>query len=292
MSRAIKIAACVKRVLDSTVPLHVADGAVQQDVPWPILHVAGGDRAALDQALELRGRVGGSVMAVSVGGAEAVGALRFCLARGADRALHVQRPDDLDPMGTAVAVARAFAREPIDLLLCGGRSGDGASGQFPAVLAAELDWPLVTGVVGVTVEGDRGLLVERRVERGDRETVRCPLPAVLAVEATCSEPRYVSVRARRRAGSLPIQEINGDGGGAPPWQLIALEAAKPRPRRVSGPDPKLSAMDRVAHLLSGGVKQKRSGEFVEGSPDSVAADIVRFLEERGFVSPREGRPGA
>jgi electron transfer flavoprotein alpha/beta subunit len=284
------IVVCVKQVPDTTVPLRLLNGAVRQEAPWPIVRVGAADRAALDEALNLRSRLGGTVTAISAGETEAVDALRFCLARGADRAVHVRHTDALDPVGTATAVATALLGERTDLVLCGGRSGDGASGRFPAELAARLDWPLVTAVAGLTVERELWLRVERRVDRGDREIVRSPLPAVLAVEATLAEPRYVSVRARCHADSLPIEEVPSDGTAVARCELLALELPKPRPRRVGGPDAQLPAMDRLAHLLGGGIQQKQAAAFVEGNPGAVVAEIMRFLEERGFVRAQEGHP--
>lgn len=284
----MRIAACVKQLLDTTVPLRLLNGVVSQEAPWPITRVGAADRAALDEALSLRARLGGIVIAISAGDGDAVDALRFCLARGVDRALHACRSDPFDPVQSATAVAKTLLREGIDLVLCGGRSDDGASGRFPAELADRLDWPLVTAVASLTVERGPWLQVERRVERGDREIVRSPLPVVLAVDGTLAEPRYVSVRARRQASSLFIEEVPFEGGGAGPYELLGLEMPKPRPRRVAGPDARLSAMDRVAHLLSGGLQQKQAGTFVEGTPGTAAAEIVRFLEERGFLRTRKG----
>ena len=285
----MRITVCVKQVPDTTLPLRVVDGVVRQVARRPIAQPGLADCAALEAALALRARMGGEVTAVSVGEVEAAEALRFCLARGVDRALHVRRADRLDPVGAARAVVRAFAAVSVDLVMSGAASGDGSSGLFPAVMAEGLGWPLVTGVAAVAAEEadrrepGRWLTVERRLERGDREVVRCPLPAVLAFDGKGVEVPYLALRARRRAARLPIEEIPGEGGDATACELVALEAPRPRPKRRGGPDAQLSAMDRLSHLLTGGIQQKRNGEFVEGSPAAVAAEIVRFLEQRGFV---------
>jgi electron transfer flavoprotein beta subunit len=186
-------------------------------------------------------------------------------------------------------VVCALAAAPVDLVTSGAASGDGASGLFPAVVAAALGWPLVTGVAAVAVENadaeqaDQWLTVERRLERGDRETVRCPLPAVLAADGAGVEIPYLALRAIRRAARLPIEQVSQEGSDAAGCELLALEAPRPRPKRTSGPAAGASAMDRLSHLLSGGVQRKQSGEFVEGTPSAVAAEIVRFLEQRGFL---------
>jgi len=285
----MRIAVCVKQVLDSGVPLRVVDGVVRQEAPWPIAHLGAADRAALEEGLKLAGKLAGVVTAISAGQEAAAAALRFCLARGAGRAVQVARGDDLDPVATALAVSDLLAGGSFGLVLCGGESGDGGSGRFPAELAARLDWPLVTAVAAVTLDSD-GLKLERRIERGDREVVRCGLPAVLAVDPILAEARYVSVRARRVAANEPIDLFRGEVSGVDVIgdELIALEPAKPRPKRTSGPAAGLSAMDRLAHAITGGVQQKQSGGFVEGPPATVAAEILRFLEERGFTGERRG----
>jgi len=285
----MRIVVCVKQVLDTTLPLRVVDGVVRQVARRPIARLGLADCAALESALALRVRVNGEVTAVSAGAAEAAEALRFCLARGADRALHVRHADRLDPVGAGRVVVRALAARPVDLVMSGAASGDGASGLFPAVVAAGLGWPLVTGVAAVTVENagprqpERWLTVERRLERGDRELVRCPLPAVLATDGAGTEIPYLALRAVRRAARMPIEEVEDEVGDTPGCELVALEAPRPRPKRTSGPAAGASAMDRLSHLLSGGVQRKQSGEFVEGTPSAVAAEIVRFLEQRGFL---------
>jgi electron transfer flavoprotein beta subunit len=284
----MRVVACVKQVLDTTVALRVVDGAVRQEAPRPIVQLGAADRAALEAALALG--AGDPVTAVSIGEAEAVDALRFCLARGAGRALHVVRAGGLDPIGAATAVVRALEGAVVEVVVCGAASGDGGSGLFPAVVGAELGWPLVTNVVAIARADGGRLRVERRLEHGDREVVRCPLPAVLAVEAAAAEPRYVSLAALRRAARARIETIQADGAGAASGcEILALELPKPRPRRGSGPDARLSAMDRLNHLMTGGLQQKRSGGLVEGSPQTVAGEVVRFLAERGFVDARTRR---
>jgi hypothetical protein len=97
------------------------------------------------------------------------------------------------------------------------------------------------------------------------------------------EARYISVRALHGATERPIETTRSDGNPGGSDELLALEPAKPRPKRVSGPDARLSAMDRLAHLVTGGVQQKQSGAFTEGPADTVADEIIRYLQDKGFV---------
>ncbi len=284
------VAVCVKQVLDATVPLRVVNGAAVQDAPRPVSRLGAADRAAIEQALALRRQFGGTVTVLSVGEAEAGEALRMALARGADRAVHIARRDDLDPVRAAEAVGGVLDADRPRLVLCGGASGDGGSGQFPAELAVRLGWPLVTAVAALAVDTPMELRLERRVERGDRELVRCPLPAVLAVDPVLAEGRYVSVRALRAAAARPVEERSSDAPADAEARCarMALESPRPRPKRSGGPAAGASPMDRLSHAITGGVQQKQSGGFVEGSADAVAAEIVRFLREKGFLAGRGG----
>jgi electron transfer flavoprotein beta subunit len=284
------VAVCVKQVLDATIRLQVANGVVVQDAPRPVSRVGAADRAAVEQALALRRQFGGTVMALSVGEDEAREALRVPLARGVDRAVRIARPDALDPVAAAAAVAGVLGSTRVALVLCGGASGDGGSGKFPAELAARLDWPLVTAVAALVAETPTAVRLERRIERGDRELVRCPLPAVLAVDPALAEGRYVSVRALRVAAAQPIEAYTVDDprDERAQGQRPVLEPPRPRPKRSSGPAAGASPIDRLSHAITGGVQQKPSGGFVEGPADAVAAEIIRFLREKGFLVGRGG----
>ncbi len=279
---------CVKWGLDTSVSLRVVNGTVEQDAPRRIEQLAAADRAALEGALTFRAARSEPVTAIAVGEANAAQALRYCLARGVDRAVQLQTSAPDDPRAAAGAVARRLAESDVDLVWCGGRSGDGGSGRFSAELAARLDWPLLTGVAAVSLTPDGQLRVERRLERGDREIALCRPPAVFAVDVTFAAGRYVPLYALRRAAKAALEVVRDTAEPDGLCERIALEPARPRPKRVAGPDAKLSAMDRLGHLLSGGVKQKRNSEFVEGTPEEIAAEIVRFLESKGFVGKPKG----
>jgi electron transfer flavoprotein beta subunit len=136
--------------------------------------------------------------------------------------------------------------------------------------------------------------VHRKLERGAREVVRLPLPAVLGLETGLAEPRYPALPAFMEAlqASIPVLRLPGAGASTLPVHTPdALEVRcpqttvgppRPRPRVVFAPDYHLPPEERIAQILTAGMPRK-AGVLLEGSPSELAARLVAFLRERGFV---------
>jgi electron transfer flavoprotein alpha subunit len=140
------------------------------------------DAAAVHHAATLRDRVGGEVIAMTMGPPQAEAALRTCLALGADRCIHLS--DRVfavaDTIGTARTLALAIERERgVDLVVAGRKTLDSETWQVPPEVGAFLGWPHLTSVVETTVDGGR-LRATRETEDG-HETYDLPTPAVLSV---------------------------------------------------------------------------------------------------------------
>ncbi len=165
------------------------------------------DIRALLKAVDLRKTQGGEVVALTMGPPQARAALEYCLALGADRAVHlVDRAfAGSDTLATARALALALKREGYDLILCGRHSTDAETGQVGPEVAELLDLPQVTGARTVTVTA-KTLLVERETDSGF-ETVECPLPALLSATEDLAPERFPSKADREKAKEKPIQEV-------------------------------------------------------------------------------------
>jgi len=160
------------------------------------------------------------------------------------------------------------------------------------ILSEYLGIPAVTRVVKTELCGPALLRVQRRLEKGDREILECPLPAVLAVDHLIAEPRYVSVNAQLIADRLAVPAWELSDLGLKPaelearTQLQALEPPRPRPKRIQAPDASMSADQKINLLLSGGIAQDRKkggSDIVKGKPDQVAEEIVKFFKEKGLL---------
>ncbi|HEY4413028.1 MAG TPA: electron transfer flavoprotein subunit beta/FixA family protein [Gaiellaceae bacterium] len=154
-------------------------------------------------AVEEAVRIGGEVVVLTLGPAEAEEQLRDCMAIGADRGILLQTNEEWDAQSTAGAIVDAIrAEEPFDLILFGNESADAAGFQVGIRVAHALGLPVVTGLKKIEVHGTR-VRCERDVG-GARDVYEAPLPAVLSVLEGLNLPRYPSVPGRLRAKSKPL----------------------------------------------------------------------------------------
>jgi electron transfer flavoprotein beta subunit len=289
----VKIAVCVKEVLDSRLPLQVAAGAeVSQLGTEPVTLINPADRAALEIALRIREETPPSRVEVySVCERRQEGALRFAVARGADHAERVT-PDDTNsiPPCTALLLAERFRAENFDLICCGDETLDNASAVVGPVLAELLDLPQVTGVIRLREWSSEKLLVERALERGDRELVELPLPALITVRTEAAEPRYVSMRRLQHAESrtIPVWRKNGTDPrrSAPRWAK-AEKHVPPRARvkKKFAPDANLPPAERVKLIMSGGITSRpgQNGSVLDGDPDYLSEQLFKFLKHHEMI---------
>ena len=154
-------------------------------------------------AVEEAVRIGGEVVVLTLGPAEAEEQLRDCMAIGADRGILLQTSEEWDAQSTAAAIVDAIrAEEPFDLILFGNESADAAGFQVGIRVARALGLSVVTGLKKIEVSEGR-MRCERDVG-GARDVYEAPLPAVLTVLEGLNLPRYPSVPGRLRAKSKPL----------------------------------------------------------------------------------------
>jgi electron transfer flavoprotein beta subunit len=157
-------------------------------------------------AVEEAVRIGGEVVVLTLGPAEAEEQLRDCMAIGADRGILLKTTEEWDAQSTAAAIVDAIrGAEPFDLILFGNESADAAGFQVGIRVAHALGLPVVTGLKKIEVDGTR-VRCERDVG-GARDVYEAPLPAVLTVLEGLNLPRYPSVPGRLRAKSKPLDVV-------------------------------------------------------------------------------------
>jgi electron transfer flavoprotein beta subunit len=205
----MKIIVTVKQVPDPDIPpTHFkVDEAARKVVPpagvAPVMN--GYDANALEAALLLKEKHGGTVTVLTMGGAEARDTLKRAIAMGADSAIHVNDPAlvDADSALTATVLAAAIKKTgEFDLILSGRQASDTDAGQVPLGLAELLGLPSVAPAVAIEPAGD-GLRVHRMIEDG-YQVVEVGLPAVVAVSSEIGEPRYPPLRGIMAAGRAQI----------------------------------------------------------------------------------------
>jgi electron transfer flavoprotein beta subunit len=167
------------------------------------------DLHAVEQGIRLKEAAGdGEVVLVSMGPGKALESLRKGLAMGADRAVLVsdEALAGSDLVATSKVLAKAIEGESPDLVLFGQQATDGDGAVLWAAVAERLRMPVVSQISELEVSGD-SLTAKRQTEHG-YDTIRTPLPAVLAVADSLNEPRYPSLKGIMGAKKTP-QETKG-----------------------------------------------------------------------------------
>jgi electron transfer flavoprotein beta subunit len=203
------------------------------------------DAYALEEALELKSAHGGEVIVLSAGPARVAQAIREALAKGADRAIHLEHdsPAALDPGQVARLLAVPLQQEKPDLILAGLQSDDLGHGQTGVILAELLGLPHATIVMGVE-KTQTGIRVKRELENGWFQHMSMPLPALVTIQSGIKKLRYATLMGIKQAKSKEVRRVpaGADGDAIP---SIAVEVL-----RVFPP-----VSTRQAQLFTGDAKQ-------------------------------------
>jgi electron transfer flavoprotein beta subunit len=166
------------------------------------------DAYALEEALQLKEKHGGEVIALCAGPARATQTIREALAKGADRAIHIEEENlsSLDTLSLAKMLAKAAEAEKADLILTGLQSDDLGYGQTGVVLAELLGLP--HGTIIMQVEKQDGTIrVKRELEDGWFQHVQMPLPAVLTIQSGINKLRYATLMGIKKAKNKEIKKL-------------------------------------------------------------------------------------
>jgi len=166
------------------------------------------DAYALEEALQLKEKHGGEVIALCAGPARASQTIREALAKGADRAIHIEEENlnSFDTLGLAKLLAKAVQAEQPDLVLTGLQSDDLGYGQTGVVLAEILGLPHGTIIMAVE-KTDGGIRVKRELENGWFQNVEMPLPAVLTIQSGINKLRYATLMGIKKAKTKEIKRL-------------------------------------------------------------------------------------
>jgi electron transfer flavoprotein beta subunit len=217
----MNVLVCVKRV--PATAGHIALSADGQEIDTRYLGftVSPHEECAVEEAVRLIEKHGGSSTVLTLGPEAAIDQLRDAMALGIERAILLETDGrEWDPVATAAAIVEAIESEraagrSYDLVMFGNESADSAGYQIGVRVADGLDLPCVTGIKALEIS-DGAALVRRQTEAG-WETAELPLPAVLTVKEGINLPRYPSLPGRLKAKKKDIERIK------PHWQDGGLE---------------------------------------------------------------------
>lgn len=209
------------------------------------------DAYALEEGLQLKEKLGGEVIVISVGPERALQTIREALAKGADRAIHVATEERgaMDSYGTAQYLAKAIEPESPELVLAGLQSDDLGYGQTGVILAEMLGFSHAT-IVMETEPREGAIRVKRELENGWFQYVALPLPAVLTVQSGIKKLRYATLMGIKKAKSKQVKSI-------PAASLGVNTATKMTIKRVYAPQ-----RSKETQMLSGSA-QETARQLVE-----------------------------
>ena len=260
----MKIAVCIKqvptrewqpRLNDANTWIREQDASYEMNEP---------DAYALEESLRLKEKHGGEVVVCSAGPARVAQVVREALARGADRAIHVE--DDglgsADAFVVADALAGAMRDEKFDLVLTGLQSDDQGFAQTGVVLAERLGLPHATiimevqvDVPGVPGESTVALRVKRELEGGWFQWIVMPLPAVLTIQSGINQLRYATLKGIMGAKKKEIRRVAPAAAFVPRQKIVSLYVPE----------------------------KGKNTQMIAGSPAEAAKELVRRLREEARI---------
>jgi electron transfer flavoprotein beta subunit len=217
----MNVLVCVKRVPATAGHIALSADAQEIDTRYLGFTISPHEECAVEEAVRLVEKLGGSSTVLTLGPEAAIDQLRDAMALGIERAILLETDGrEWDPVATAAAIVEAIEAEraagrSYDLVMFGNESADSAGYQIGVRVADALDLPCVTGIKALEV-ADGKAIVRRQTEAG-WETAELPLPAVLTVKEGINLPRYPSLPGRLRAKKKEIERIK------PQWQDGGLE---------------------------------------------------------------------
>jgi electron transfer flavoprotein beta subunit len=236
---------------DAPLKLNEAGTWIREDVSYEVNEP---DAFALEEALRQKEKHGGEVVVITAGPARAMQVLREALAKGADRAIHLEDNAfvGLDAYNTARAIAAAID-EKFDLIFTGLQSDDYGYAQTGVILAQILGLPHATIIMQIE-KTEAGIRVKRELEAGFFQFVDMPLPAVLTIQSGINKLRYATLIGIKQAKAKPLRKVT----------LAEVQSA------MGG------NLQKIEKLYV--PEKSKNTEFLEGSAAEVAKKLVEKLK--------------
>jgi len=263
----MNIIVCIKRVPDTTeADIFIDKSGKDIDKSGLVFDLNEWDSYAIEEAILLKEKLGGTVTVLSMGGEEVNESLRKCLAMGADDAIRLADPafNGSDGFATAKVLAEAISKIPYDLILTGTQAEDDGYGQVGAAVAELLGIPHASLVNRLEVH-EKKVKARRELEGGLEEVVEVDLPALLTIQTGINEPRYVSIMGIRKVAKKEIKALRASD--------LNLKQEEVGP---SGSDIRL---EKVFLPPVG-----EGAEILEGKPEEVALRVFNILKDKGGLA--------
>jgi electron transfer flavoprotein beta subunit len=262
----LDIVVCVKHVPETAeAELKIDASGKTIDKAGLVFDINEWDDYALEEAVRIKEKLGGTVTAITIGPQDSESTLRKCLARGADKAIRLtdQKFEGSDAYATAKILHSVIKTLHYDLILLGAQAGDTGNAATGPILAELLGIPHATMVKKIELAQNTAK-INRELEGGLEEQLEIRLPALFAVSTGINEPRYVSIMGIRKAMQKEIKVMTladtglteNDVGMAGSWLNIEKLYVPP---------------------------VEKQAEFLKGTPDEIAAKILEIIKSKGLI---------
>ncbi len=256
----MKIAVCIKQAID-VAQLRIDTATKKPLVTTAPRKMSDIDRNAVEEAIRIKEKHGGTVTAITIGPEKAREVLREALAMGVDEVYLIsdEKLKDMDTGMTAKILSAALKKfGPFDIVLCGEVTIDTYSGQVGPKIAEYLEIPCITHVRSVKIENEY-LIAERDLE-DKYEVVKAKMPVLITVTKEINVPRLPPLMAILRASRKPIN---------------VLDTAK---LEIEVEEPKIKVVDVQA------LEMKRKMHIIKDKPVSEAVqELIKLLMKEGVL---------
>jgi electron transfer flavoprotein beta subunit len=246
---------------ENEIQLNVAGNDIERDEL--VYSINEPDNYAVEEALQIVARTGGSVTVATIGAEDDEEILRREMAMGANHGVLIMDDAFTGSDGRGIAtILKAFVEKgQYDLILTGVQAEDGGA-QVGGMLAALLDYPFASLVNSIEVLEGKKLRVSREIEGGNKEMSEIDLPCVLSIQTGINEPRYVGMKGIRQVASIPIPTF-----GAPDLGISASA--------VGEGAAKVKRVDYFVPTLGKGA------EILHGSREENIDKVLELLAAKG-----------
>jgi electron transfer flavoprotein beta subunit len=260
----MEILVCVKRVPDTSeneIEVNSSGSDIERDDL--VYSVNEWDNYAVEEAIQIRDKVGGTVTVVTVGDDESEEVLRREMAMGADNGILLSDGAfvNSDGKGIASILKAEIEKGKYDLIMTGAQADAGAA-QVGGMLAAMMDLPYASLVNKIDIIDDKKIKVGREIEGGNQEMSENDLPCVLSIQTGINEPRYVGIRGIRKVASIDIPVHTASD--------LGIDAAS-----VGEAGAKVKRQDYFVPDLGEGA------EMLEGSTEEIIEKLIEMLKAKG-----------
>ena len=262
----MNILALIKQVPDTAVDLKISAEALDimhQDIPWVINPY---DEYAVEEALRIKEKNGGSVTIISMGPDRTADIIRSSIAMGADDGIHLKDTafDGSDAYGTALILSKIAGISGYDIILAGKQAVDDGWGQVGAATAEILNIPCISSILKLEISDDtKRATAWREIDEG-LEIVEVPLPALFTIQQGINTPRYASLPGIMRAKKKEIKVINAGALGISQGET-GREASRIMLQKLSKPP------------------ARKNGEMLKGDAISAAKELINRLRNEAKV---------